>query len=113
MIELHLTLKVPAKKFREISEALLMLAKDVRMEPECIEVGVYKNMSMPHVFCYEEVWKSEVALRKMIASNHFRQLSSLMELSSEMPDCQFRFINDVQGIEFASRASEKSIGVDF
>ncbi len=104
MIEMHLTLKVPAKKYREIAEALLSLAKNVRVAPGCIEVGVYKNLGLPHVFSYNEIWESEIALRKVIASTHFRQLASLMELSSEPPVCQFRFINDVQGIEFASRS---------
>lgn len=82
------------------------------MDPGCIEVVVYKILGAPHVFCYNEIWESESALRNMLASKHFSQLASLMELSSEPPVCQFRFINDVQGIEFAARARGSSIDMD-
>lgn len=104
MIELHLTLKVPPRKVRALTEALQALAKSARAEPGCVRVDVYKTVgASPHILCYGETWESETGLRRMIASKHFSQLASLMELSNEPPDCQFRFISKTQGLEFAEQ----------
>lgn len=108
MIELHLILKVSPKKVRALTEALQALAKSARAEPGCIGVNVYKTVGAPpHTLCYDETWESESGLRRMIASKHFSQLASLMELSTEPPDCQFRFISNIQGLEFAERVKSQ------
>ncbi len=103
MIELHLTLKVPLKKVRAMTEALQALAKNVRSEPGCLNVELYKTVGSPCTLCYDEIWESEIGLRRMIASKHFSQLASLMELSTEPPNCQFRFISKTHGLEFAEQ----------
>jgi len=103
MIELHLTLKVPLKKVRSMTEALQSLAKNARSEPGCLTVEVYKTVGAPCSLCYDEIWESEIELRRMITSKHFSQLASLMELSTEPPNCQFRFISQTHGLEFAEQ----------
>ncbi|QPK63555.1 antibiotic biosynthesis monooxygenase [Methylomonas sp. LL1] len=103
MIELHLVLRVPANKTRTMVDALQVLAKSARSVPGCIAVEVYKTVGVPRYICYDEIWESETMLRKMIASSHFSQLASLMELSSEPPDCEFRFISQTCGLDFAER----------
>lgn len=103
MIELHLMLRVPVNKSRPLIDALQALAKHVRAEPGCMAVEVYKTIGLPRYICYDEVWESEVLLRKMIASPHFSQLASLMELSTEPPTCEFRFISQTYGLDFAEQ----------
>lgn len=103
MIEFHLTLKIPSNKSRPVIEALQVLAKKARVEFGCTEVEIYKTVGVPRLIGYQETWDSEEALRGMIASHHFSQLASLMELSIEPPKCEFRFISDVHGLEFASK----------
>ncbi len=94
MIELHLVLKPPPNKTRTLIAALQTLAKSARVEPGCICI------------CYEEIWESEAALRGMIASRHFSQLASLMELASEPPACEFRFIAQTYGLGFAEQVRD-------
>ncbi|MBU2571741.1 MAG: antibiotic biosynthesis monooxygenase [Gammaproteobacteria bacterium] len=103
MIEFHLTLKIPSNKSRPVIEALRVLAKKARAESGCITVEVYKTVAVPCRIVYQETWDSEESLRSMIASHHFSQLASLMELSTEPPKCEFRFISDVYGLEFAAK----------
>lgn len=103
MIELHLVLRLPANKAQSMIAALQVLGKSARSAPGCIAVEVCKTVGSPHYICYSEIWESENRLRSMIASNHFSQLASLMELASEPPDCQFRFISKTQGLEFAEQ----------
>ncbi|MGR8979257.1 MAG: putative quinol monooxygenase [Gammaproteobacteria bacterium] len=108
MIELHLVLRVPPNKTRPMIDALITLAKNARAETGCIAVQVYRAFGVPHCVCYDETWESESVLRRMIASRHFSQLASLMELSSEPPDCQFRFIAEIRGLEFAAQVRDDS-----
>lgn len=108
MIELHLVLRVPTNKTRTMLAALQVLAKSARSAPGCMAVEVYKTVRAPHNICYDEIWESETVLRRMIVSRHFSQLASLMELSSEPPDCQFRFISKTQGLEFAEQVRGSS-----
>jgi quinol monooxygenase YgiN len=69
-------------------------------------VEVYKTVAGASYICYEEIWESEAALRRMIASRHFSQLAALMELSSEPPSCEFRFISQTYGLEFAEQVRD-------
>jgi len=101
MIELHLVIKVSLNKSRSVIDALHVLAKNIRAVPGCLGAEVYKSVGISNCVCYVEGWESETALQKMIASHHFSQLASVMELSSEPPDCQFRFISDVQRLDYA------------
>jgi quinol monooxygenase YgiN len=101
MIELHLVLKAPPNKTRTLIAALQTLAKSARVDPGCMAVEVYKTVAMPRYICYDEIWESEATLRCMIASRHFSQLAVLMELSSEPPVCEFRFITQTYGLGFA------------
>jgi len=101
MIELHLVFKTPPNQTRSFTAALQALAKSARTFPGCMSVEVYKNVAQPRYLCYDEVWESEAELRSMIASHHFSQLAVLMELSSEPPFCEFRFIGKTYGLGFA------------
>ena len=101
MIELHLILRAPPNQTRKWIAALQTLAKSARTLQGCVNVEVYKNVTQPRCLCYDEVWESEQELRRMIASHHFSQLAALMELSSEPPCCEFRFISQTYGLGFA------------
>jgi quinol monooxygenase YgiN len=103
LIELHLVLKVAPGKTRIVIDALQALAKNARATPGCQGVEVYKSVDDQGGVCYDEIWGSESELRSMITSKHFTQLAALMELSSEPPNCQFRFISKTQGLEFAEQ----------
>ncbi|MDP1664664.1 MAG: antibiotic biosynthesis monooxygenase [Methylobacter sp.] len=103
MIELHLVLKVTPGKTRSMIDALQALAKNAGAAPGCMAVEVYKAVGERGSICYDEIWESETVLRNMIVSRHFSQLASLMELSYEPPDCQFRFISKTLGLEFAEQ----------
>jgi len=101
MIELHLVLKAPPKRIRSLIEALQVLADSVRSEPGCLGVELYKSLIGPRCLCYDEFWESEADLCRMLTSHHFCQLATLMELASELPVCEFRFINQTYGLSFA------------
>ena len=103
MIELHLVLKAPPNKTRTLIAALQALAKSARLAPGCMAVEVYKTVAVPRYICYDEMWESEAALSRMIASRHFSQLAALMELASEPPACEFRFISQTYGLGFAEQ----------
>lgn len=103
MIELHVVLRAPPNQTRSLTAALQALAKSARTLQGCVNVEVYKNVAKPRYLCYDEVWESEPELHHMIASHHFSQLAALMELSSEPPSCEFRFISQTYGLGFAEQ----------
>lgn len=103
MIELHLVLKAPTKRIRHLIDALQVLADSARLEPGCLGVELYQNVAGQRYLCYDEMWESEADLRRMLTSHHFCQLANLMELASEPPACEFRFINQTYGFDFAER----------
>jgi quinol monooxygenase YgiN len=106
MIEFHLVLKAPLHKTRVILEAMQVLAKNVRSEPGCLNASVYRTVGLSSRIYYQETWDSEEVLKKMILSRHFSQLVTLMELSVEPPDCQFRFIQEVRALDYAEYVRE-------
>ena len=106
MIELHLVLKAPPNKTRTLIAALQALAKCARIESGCMAVEVYKTAVGSRYICYEEIWESEAALSRMIASRHFSQLAALMELAREPPACEFRFIAQTYGLGFAEQVRD-------
>ena len=101
MVELHLVIRVSLNKTRSLIDALQALAKSARAVSGCVAVEIYKAVGMSNCVCYVETWESEDVLQKMIASHHFSQLASLMELSVEPPDCEFRFISEVHRLDYA------------
>lgn len=103
MIELHLVLRAPPNRTRILIDALQALAESVRSVPGCMAVEVYKSVAGPRYICYDEIWESEAELRRMIVSHHFSRLAALMELSSEPPACEFRFISQTYGLGFAEQ----------
>lgn len=107
MIELHIVIKTHAKETRSIIQALQTLGKSIRSIPGCISVEIYKRVGAPCIVCYDEIWASDSALHKMITTEHFSQLASLMECASETPSCEFRFISEIQGLEFAEQVRNR------
>lgn len=101
MIELHLALKAPSNQIGTLIDALQVLADSVRSKPGCLSVGLYKSVAEPRRLYYDEIWESESDLRRMLESHHFCQLATLMELASEPPACEFRFISKTCGFDFA------------
>lgn len=109
MIELHLVLKAPSKRIRPLIDALQALADSARLEPGCLGVELYKSVAGPRCLCYGEIWESEADLHRMLASHHFCQLANLMELASEPPACEFRFISKTYGFDFAEQVRGLSL----
>ena len=103
MIELHIILRAPPNQTHSMTTALQALAKNARNLQGCLKVEVCKNLAQPRYLSYVEIWESEPELRQMIASHHFSQLAALMELASESPSCEFRFISQTYGLSFAEQ----------
>lgn len=109
MIELHLVLKAPSNRISALIDALQVLADSVRSKPGCLGVGLYKSVTEPRCLYYDEIWESELDLRRMLESHHFCQLATLMELASEPPTCEFRFISKTCGFDFAEQVRGLSV----
>jgi len=106
MIELHIVIKAPPKQSRILIAALQVLAKNARIVAGCITVEVYQSVTVPRSICYDEIWDSESALHRMIDSHHFSQIAELMELSTVPPACEFRFISQTFGLDFAQKVRD-------
>jgi quinol monooxygenase YgiN len=106
MIELHLILRAPPRQTRSLVDALQALAKSARAEPGCTAVRLFMAVGDSRCICYVETWESEEVLRRMIASRHFSQLAALMEMAVEPPECEFRFIVETRGLDFAVQVRE-------
>lgn len=106
MVELYLILRAPPRRTRFLIDALRSLAKNARAEPGCAEVRLFVAVGDSNRVCYVETWESEDVLRRMIASRHFSQLAALMELAVEPPECEFRFIAETRGLEFATQVRQ-------
>ncbi|WP_268741927.1 putative quinol monooxygenase [Methylohalobius crimeensis] len=102
-MELYLVLRAPPRRSRVMVRALQSLAKSARAESGCTGVRLFGAIGDPRCVCYVETWESEAVMRRMIASEHFSQLAALMELAAEPPECQFRVIAEIRGLEYAAQ----------
>ncbi|MGR9099203.1 MAG: putative quinol monooxygenase [Gammaproteobacteria bacterium] len=103
MIELQLMLRAPPRKTRVLIAALRSLAKSARADAGCFEVRLLESVEDRRCVSYSETWDSEKSLRRMIASRHFSQLAALMEMAAAPPECRFREIGEVRGLEYAAQ----------
>lgn len=104
MIELHLSIRLSRSNKRSLLEAFQFVAAWARAEHGCLGVELYLAAADAYRLCYIETWKSEDELRAMLRSHHFSQLIALTELAPEFIGCEFRVINEIHGLGFATEA---------
>jgi quinol monooxygenase YgiN len=75
------------------------IAERTRVESGCATCSVYRDIEDKRVIVFEELWRSEEELRRHLASEEYRNVLILMEMSSEPPMVRFDTITQSTGME--------------
>ena len=113
MVRFNLTINGSERTMRQVAEALRTLAVSTRLEAECLGCRVWLDDDGDTNFAHhEEVWASEIDMRRRIRSDQFTSVLALMERSREAPDVQFDFVTTTRGLEYVAEVRQLESGGD-
>ncbi|MEW6368396.1 MAG: antibiotic biosynthesis monooxygenase [Acidobacteriota bacterium] len=84
----------------EVVRALGNLLGPTKVQPGCVECGVYQETGNPGGILYQEQWSSWKHLEAHLKSDRFARILELMEVSTDPPELTFHGIHEIRGIEY-------------
>jgi quinol monooxygenase YgiN len=98
-VRTQLRLILPEERREEGLAVLRWLVSQTRAQPGCLSCQALQQVDSSAVFCLEEVWASKADLERYVASNDFRRVLSLMEMSAETPVFHCHVLAQSLGLE--------------
>jgi len=97
----HATIRmtIPAKKRKEALVILGSIIEQTRLEEGCISCRLYQEVKDDRALMLEESWSSKAGLDRHLASDKFRTVLLVVEMSAESPEIRFDAISHSAGIE--------------
>jgi quinol monooxygenase YgiN len=99
MIMSSIKICVVPEKRETVLEILYSLLEPIRVVPGCIACNLYQDMENENMLFYSEMWQNQEALDKHILSDSYRSILSVMDMSSEPPEIDFKTVTNLSGIE--------------
>ena len=99
MAYLLLQLTLPGSRQREVLEALRLVMRPARLDRDCVAARVMRDVDAPEAVACIEIWASEEALARRVASAEFSRLLAVMEALQSPPSLEF-VVSGVQGLEY-------------
>ncbi len=69
-------------------------------QPGCMGLKIYQDIDNANAVTLVEEWSSEVDVKKHIASDDFRKILAVLDLSREPPEVKFETVSSTGGMEF-------------
>ena len=99
MIIERIAVLVAPEKREDLRRAFSSLVGPTGVEPGCIGCDLYLEAANLNRFCLETRWESDQALVTHLASEQYRNLLVLLELSKEPPLIEFHEVVETKGLE--------------
>ena len=69
-------------------------------QPGCMGMKIYQDIDNANAVTLVEEWSSEADAKKHIASDDFRKILAVLDLSREPPEVKFGTVTNTGGMEF-------------
>ena len=96
----------------EVLKTLRPLIGPTEAEPGCISCRIHQDVDNPNVLTLVEQWDTQADLDKHIASDDFRRILAVLDLSIEPPEIRFDGIAESAGIELIESARKEQTATD-
>ena len=100
MIIATLRIKIPPERRKDFLTSVRLLLGPTQILPGCLSCRCYQDIEDPDAMLLVEEWESRADLEDHIASEKYRIILSLMELSAKFPEIKFNTVSRAKGIEF-------------
>jgi quinol monooxygenase YgiN len=105
-VHTQLSLILPEERREEGLAVLRWLVSQTRAQPGCLSCHALQQVDSSAVFFLEEVWASKSDLERYVASDDYRRVLSLMEMSAETPTFHCYVLAQSFGLEEVVAARE-------
>lgn len=99
MIITKIKVVLPAKRRKEILEALKSFKKLAELSGGCQCCFISRDVDQRNTIIYWEEWQSRDDLERHIQSPQYRHLLELIEQSAKKPNIQFLTITKIEGLD--------------
>ena len=107
MILFKVHLKISPSKKEEVINIFDSLVGPVSVQPGCIRINLYSDISHNGNFILLEEWTSRDEIIKHIRSAEFLKILAIMDLASESPEVFFNTVTSSEGFELIEKVKEK------
>jgi quinol monooxygenase YgiN len=108
-VQTQLSLILPEERREEGLAVLRWLVSQTRAQPGCLSCLALQQIDSADVFLLEETWASRADLERYVASDDYRRVLSLMELSAEAPAFHCCVLSQSFGLEEVVATRELAI----
>lgn len=102
MIQLMLRLHIDTTDSQSLLQGLRLLARFSKLERGCLASGLLEEACDSGILHYFEEWDSHETMECRVRSEQFKRLLALAELTSAPPEFEFRFVDEIRGLEYVS-----------
>jgi quinol monooxygenase YgiN len=102
MVQLFVEMTAPQGQGPEILRTLESVRLPAQISRDCTRTQISVDSQDANVFTYVEEWSSRESLDRRVASDGFKGLLFLVDLSARRPVLEIRFVTEVQGFEYVS-----------
>jgi quinol monooxygenase YgiN len=88
MFGLQIRVLLEKEKRKEFLQAFDLLSKPQDKNDACVEKNLYENVSEDGHFIWMEQWMDLKALKKYLASDHYRSLLGAIEVLGDLEEIQ-------------------------
>lgn len=108
MIEVHIRMVMPLAKRGEVERTLRARIGPTRALRGCLDCRVYRELDDEKAVVFAEWWHDRALWQRHALSAWFREVLSLVELSSQPPEIVFRRIDAVWGLPYLTELHRES-----
>jgi quinol monooxygenase YgiN len=102
MVQLFVEMTAPPGQALEVLRAFESVRLPAQIARDCTRTQISVDSQDADVITYVEEWSSRESLERRVASNEFKGILLLMEVSARRPVLECRFVGDVRGLEYVS-----------
>ena len=105
-VRMTLSWHVPIGRSRSVTVALHSLMVAARGEPGFVSSSISADVATLAGVRYIEEWVSEDHLRRMLLSDHFSQLATLIDDAIDSPSVSFALPTGTRGIDYLNEVRD-------
>lgn len=100
MVNARFRIVVYPERLAEVLKTVRPIVSRMSDQPGCLGVKMYQDVDNPNAVTLVEEWSSETDLKGHIASDDFKNILAMLDLSREPPEVQFDIPSGSAGMEY-------------
>ena len=107
MVTTTFRIVVYPERLDDVLRTVRPLIGRMRDQPGCMGLKIYQDVDNPNAVTLVEEWSSETDLKRHIASDDFKKILAVLDLSREPPEVRFDTPSGTAGMEYVEAVRGK------